>query len=100
MSADNTIAILQTKKGKGYEYRVAHLQAVDNYSWDDKRKKHTDNPQVQIKNAREMWSDCKPTRKKSDALLQADRLYQTILQDDFCPYVEYGICFIEIDSEF
>ena len=100
MSSDNSIVILQTKKGSGHEYRVAHLLAVDNYSWDNKKKKHTNNPQIQIKNAREMWSGCKVYDLRSRALQEADRIYQEILKDDFCPIVEYGICFIEIDAEF
>lgn len=94
MSADNTIAILTTPKGKGFEYRVAHQMAIENYKWDYKKKEYTDNPKVQIKNAREMWKDCRVINDEAEAFTEAKRIYDEV------GYTEYGIQFINIDVEF
>lgn len=100
ISADNGIYILQTKKGDGFEYRVAHLQAVENYRWDDDKHTDSDDPQIQIKNAREMWGECEVIVDRTSALQVADAMAQKILDDEFCPILEYGISFIKIDAEF
>ncbi len=94
MSSDNVIAILTTLKGDGHEYRVAHLQAVENYQWDDKKKDYTNNPKIQIKNAREMWGSCKVITNEEEAMQEAVKLYKEI------GYTEYGISFINIDAKF
>jgi len=94
MSADNGIYILTTLKDDSIEYRVAHLQAVDNIYWDDKIKKETFDDDVMIKNAREMWIDFKYFKSKKKAIDYAIKLHDKI------GYVEYGISFIEIDREF
>lgn len=90
MSADNGIYILSTLKGKGHEYRVAHLQAVENYEWDDKIKGYTEDPDVQIKNAREMWDGCKVFKKEKGALKLAHKLADDV------DILEYGICYVYI----
>ena len=97
MSADNGIYILETKHPKNpnkYEYRVAHLQAVDNVDWDENLKKYTDDPDIIIKNARNMWGGCHVFTSKTKALEAAAKIEQetTIL--------EYGISFIRIDRVF
>lgn len=107
MSADNGIYILETVKGNGKEYRVEHLQAVENYLWDENlqvpeksyKGGETDNPNIHIKNAREMWANCKVFTNKQDASLEADKLYNEIIESDF-PIIEYGISTIKIDREF
>ncbi len=96
MSSDNGIYILETPRRddpKLFEYRVAHAQAIEN---------------VIQQNAR--WADIQPAYavlyfgdstvfdNKSDALLEAGSIEDKILEDDFCPIVEYGIC--EVDLPF
>jgi hypothetical protein len=94
MSADNGLYILVTPKGKGFEYRVAHLQAVENYGWDDELGCSTDNPDVHIKNAREMWGDSLVHTDITNAYECARILLSSI------GWTEYGICEINIPREF
>ena len=95
MSADNGIYILQTPRvGLGYEYRLAHLQAVENYLWDEKIGKQTEDLDVWIKNARKMWCGVAPMFSRAVAFQEAEKLYNEY------GYVEYGIRVIEIDREF
>ena len=65
MSADNGIYILKTQGycsiHDGYdehssEFRIAHLQAVENVNWDHDGNDYTDDPDVMIHNARQMKS--------------------------------------------
>jgi len=84
MSADNTIAILHTKDG----YRIAHAQAIENIYYQCNRK---GDPQF---NARQLWlyfSNCKVFTTMEEAWKEAQRIYDEIMNDDFCPIVEYGI---------
>ena len=97
MSADNGIYILQTKHPKNsskYEYRVAHLQAVDNVSWDNDIGRPTTDEDIIIKNAREMWGGCHVFTSKAKALLKAAEMEQETA------ILEYGISFIRIDRVF
>jgi hypothetical protein len=91
MSADNGIYILKTE---GPEYRVAHLQAVENVNWDHSKNDYTDDPDVMIQNAREMWSPCQPFNSEAEALKIASHMLQ---REFIC---EYGICSIEIPRVF
>ena len=108
MSADNGIYILQTLKGNGFEFRVAHLQAVENYQWDDNKQNpdkdyvgdYTDDADVQIKNARQMWKGCEVFIDRDAAWKKAEEIYDEIMKDDFCPILEYGIQIIYIAREF
>ncbi len=100
MSADNGVYILKTKgnprrlNSNIHEYRVAHLQAIDNIDWDDKLGKPSRDHDVQIVNAREMWKGCKVFTDAKEALDEALKI------DRECVYVEYGICEIEIPRRF
>ena len=95
MSADNGIYILETE---GPEFRVAHLQAVENVDWDESKGKQTDNPDVQIKNAREMWANSKVFYSKDAALSEAAQILKDLSKNGFpC---EYGISFVEIPRVF
>ena len=94
MSADNCIGILKTKRGNGFEYRVAHQMAIENYQWDDEIEDYTNDPKVQIKNAREIWKDCKVIIDITQAFQEALSQLQKI------GYVEYGIQEVFIDAEF
>ena len=111
VSADNGIYILKTA---GPEYRVAHLQGVENVDWhvcsihgtdmhfgNDGRPNceecHTgycNDPECRIINAREMWRDCEALTDESKAVALADQLYHD------CTIVEYGVCYVEIDRPF
>jgi len=95
MSADNGVYILITPSyNSGHEYRVQDLQAVDNYSWNDVNGRHTDNPDILIRNAQEMWATAAVFHNESDAVAAAVHILQTL---DVC---EYGISFIEINRDF
>lgn len=120
MSADNGIYILETI---GPEYRVAHLQAIDNLEYDDSmpelehcpnshtwtdnhnpaecklcrkyaEKFNSQNPDVHIKNARMMWKNCHVFTAEEEAMKAA----MEMLKD--CCVCEYGICYIKIDRKF
>lgn len=88
MSADNGIYILQTlneRNEDGYEYRVSHLQAIDNIGF---------HPDTQIINARIFWPILPVYKIRLDALETADALALKI------EYLEYGINFIKIDRKY
>lgn len=97
MSADNGIYILVTltRDGSGKEYRVQHLQAVENYTWDHLWGMETKNPDIHIQNAREMWKDVSIIHSEHDALAEANRLLQA-----YGGWTEYGIQFVKIDRTF
>jgi len=101
MSADNGIYILSTprKRGPGREYRVAHLQAVENMEYDWNTNKLTADKRVWIVNAREMWEGAKVYLVKGDALNAAAAMYDEIMESE-CPIVEYGIRFVEVEVPF
>lgn len=96
MSADNGVYILETGKGKSKEYRVKHLQAVENVYWDENRNRETDDPDVWIGNARRMWNNCEVLSNKAEAVVEADR----IASDPELWILEYGICTIRIPRDF
>ncbi len=99
MSADNGIYILKTPTVDGKsEYRVKHLQAVENYRWDFLKPNddgggpggYTEDTKWHIYNAKRIWGTCKVFDNNGDAVLEAARL------SDDIGYTEYGICMIEI----
>jgi len=96
VSADNSVAILVTPKGNGKEYRVKEMSGVDNYLYDDEGQ--NDSPDVHIKNAREMWGNCKVFNDFDDAMNEAKSQYEKTICD--FGIVEYGITQICIDREF
>ena len=95
MSADNGIYILWTPGPyETTEFRVAHLQAIDNLDWDVKTNELTIDEDVRIVNAREMWGDAPVFNTRIEALeYAADRLEEH-------PICEYGISFIHIPRHF
>lgn len=122
MSDDSGIYILQTKDG----YRVVHAQAIDNIYWWETWS-CCGNPVPFKKNGEDMCQHCGnalPTYEKQDtinpeiiaeyfgrsnvlkteqeALEEAKILYNEIMNDDYCPIIEYGIRFIKgmEDQEF
>jgi hypothetical protein len=113
MSADDGVYILMTPSSLGHtEYRVAHIQAVDNVFWgrcpihgsdihygNDGREScvicpqdYSGNPDDHIANAREIWPILPMYR--SEALEQAMRVLEDL---EVC---EYGISIIKIDRIF
>lgn len=85
MSADNGIYILRTKD----QYRVAHLQAVENISWSyidgDQNNKAVTHERYVPTRVVEMWGDCKFTKDAEQALRIAHK-WNTSL-----PVCEYGV---------
>lgn len=81
-----------------YEYRPddeAHCAYQKAY----RIKYHSDNPDVLIRNAREMWGHCKVFTDKSSALMYAAELEDKFVEA--CGFqTEYGISFIEIARVF
>ena len=102
MSADNTILVVRTRKGNSYEYRVRHLQNAEMLDWDEKTKDYTkdsdgwlyENDDVRIVNARWMMENAEIFTDKDAAMERAFDLEEKI------GYVEYGVCYQEIDREF
>lgn len=82
MSADNGIYILQTRDG----YRVVHAQAIENIYDGDK---------FNLIWIAEYWGKCNLLKTEQEAWGEAKKLYDEIMDDDFCPIIEYGVQFIE-----
>lgn len=90
MSADNGVYIMETLTyGLENEFRVAHLQSVDNYLWDLVNMKVTDDEDWHLFNARRTWTG---PAMSSDA---ADRLAEQI--HDGLEVCEYGIVNLKIN---
>jgi len=99
MSADNGVYILKSRTPmvpqndtswvqpeNEYEYRVAHCQAIDNIDYSD------------------LYLVVYFIRSKvyltyEEALARAQEIYDGIMDDDFCPIVEYGISTIAGERE-
>jgi len=98
MSADNGVYILETvrltRKGFQPEFRVSHLSAIDNIEWDEKINDYTNDDDVRIVNAREMFDVTKVFEDKKEA-----ESYAVALHEDL-GWTEYGICYITINREF
>lgn len=97
MSSNNGIYILKSKDG----YRVSHAQAIENLYWwhlEDTRweQRKEINPYY-------LWLYFSKSfffKNKTYAYHYAEELYNDIINDDFCPIVEYGICEIEYNDYF
>lgn len=86
MSADNGIYILKTKDR---QYRVAHLQAIDNAYWSAIDGGHQELVPTRVV---EMWGYCKFTRDKNKALNIAHKWASKL------PICEYGVNIITCDK--
>lgn len=101
MSSDNSIAVLKTLDGKGgNEYRVRHLQGLDNMQWDKKTGGYSGDPDVHIENARNMWKGCEVFKNAIEAFDAAHKMEREILNDDFCPFLEYGVVQVVVPRKF
>jgi hypothetical protein len=81
------------------------MQAVENYEWDNNLTPteggYTENPDVHIKNAREMWCGGKIFTTEKEAYDEAHKIFKEIVDDpEGYGILEYGICLIEIPRKF
>lgn len=84
MSADNGIYIHKFRNG----WAVIEAQAIDNIYWQRGKKKYNYNILYQyFKNAPRF-------KTRTEAFEHAGKLYDEIMNDDFCPICEYGINFV------
>jgi hypothetical protein len=99
MSADNGVYILPNPVFKNekwedgeIEYRVAHAHAIENIDFPSLEKDY----EWLIFHKSEVF------KTRSDAILEADRIYLNIVDDKEHPsYCEYGMQFLELrDHEF
>lgn len=86
MSADNGIYILKTKDN---QYRVAHLQAIDNVCLSAIDGKHKELIPTRVV---EMWGNCKFTRDENKALSMAHKWASKL------PICEYGVSVISYNK--
>ena len=117
MSADNGIYILQSKDG----IRVAHCQAIENIYWWNKKccKKpeiiETDEPdnyterckncgkvpeyeqraEINPKVLKGYFGNSKVFKIIEEALKEATRQWNEVINDPICPICEYGISYIK-----
>ena len=96
MLADNGIYILQTD---GQEFRVVHTQGIENYMLGEKGKINWIDPDIHIRNARRIWKGCIVFKSREDALAEAERMYQEVMESAV-PVVVDGIAFITIERRF
>jgi len=82
MSADNGIYILETKDG----FRVAHAQAIGNIHY------NADETGFNLREIYRYFHKGKFFKFKEEALKEACKMYEEIINDPICPIVEYGIC--------
>ena len=106
MSADNGIYIgefpIQDEQSQGstaYEYRVIHAQAIDNLYFfpneELEKKFKGENPRSIV----EYFGEAEVLTEKQ-AHDKAFEMEAEILNDDFCPILEYGICTLRFKKMF
>lgn len=87
MSSDNGLYILATRGKLMFpEYRVTHAQAIENINW---------NPDESGFNLLTLWQYFKDSNvyfERDKAWSKARAMHNEIMEDDYCPIVEYGIC--------
>jgi|BioPla2DNA2_1021312.scaffolds.fasta_scaffold04037_8 hypothetical protein len=89
--ADDGVYILKTV---GPQYRVIYKIAFYEIYWDDINCTYTEDPDVMIRNARDMFQNSKVFKSKEDALLYAGNIA------DEHSSLEYGIQTININRTF
>ena len=89
MSADNGIYILEMKD----QARVIHAQAIENLWWSDLSNREVTN--MVPTRIVEYYGSAEPMTI-DEAYDKAKDIYDEIMNDDFCPIVEYGICRFKI----
>lgn len=116
MSADNGIYILQTLDG----YRVVHAQAIENIYWWEtwtccgnpvpghdvvkgdfclhcghSLPTHELREEINPQAIADYFGKSNVLKTEQEAWAEAQQLYDEIMNDDFCPIVEYGVQFIK-----
>ena len=101
MSVDNCVVILQTPKVNdiGYEFRITQAQAIDNIYWNDETKDYT-NEDGNPKQVISYFGKCEVFTDIQKAWAKAQIESRKVLEDDFCPILEYGIQFIRLPHPF
>ena len=84
MSADNGIYIAEFPDG----FRVIHAQAIENVDY------YPEGSENRRKELERYFGKSELYDSEESALEKAKELAKEILEDDFCPVLEYGICFI------
>ncbi len=94
MSADNGIYILKTPTPDDgvFEYRVSHCQAIEDIWYENP----DGNPDAVV----DKFGDCEVFNDIDKAADLAFKMEKEILEDDFCPILEYGINNIELPHSF
>jgi hypothetical protein len=101
VSADNCVAILKTPDGQGgFEYRVAHRQAIENIYWDENSVSGNNNPEGNPIQVVSYFGKCNVLTNQDNAFHLAQGMAKEILADDFCPVLEYGIVRIDLPHPF
>lgn len=98
MSSDNGIYLLVSPTEDGCsEYRVIHTQGIDNLYWDDDAGDYRDDIQPAA-----LLSYFKKSQilTKEKAYAKAFEMEEEVMNDDFCPVLEYGISTITLDKPF
>ena len=93
MPVNDSICILETGTDVR-QYRIAHLVDVKACWWDRKRECHTDDPDVIIENARDMWGSCFAYSTLELAAVVAVKLAEKH------PDLGHDVVFISIPREF
>ena len=84
MSADNGIYIIKFPEG----YRVAHCQAIENIDY------YPEGSKERKKALKDYFGKSKVFTEKDEAILFAHKLAKEIMDDDFCPILEYGVQYL------
>ena len=93
MSADNGIYILKTpnEDGSGFEFRVTHSQSIENI--------YNIYPEVDPDGLIAYFGHCK-VLTEDEAHKKAFEMENEILNDSYCPILEYGISTISLPHYF
>lgn len=91
MSADNGIYIGCFPLEGKTEYRVIHAQAIDNVDYGSPQEQ--DAMRASYFGGEEVFK----TFDKTAAILEAHRMEEEIISDDFCSYLEYGVNTLAFD---
>lgn len=89
MSADNGVYIAKWNDG----FRVVHAQAIENIDYFPEGSERWKQEQINY------FGKSPVFKEKSEAILYAHELADKILADDWCPVLEYGVCYIGYRGE-
>ena len=80
-----------------FEYRVIHAQGIENIYWDNEAGDYREdaNPKILI----DYFGEA-PVMTQEEAQSYAFKMEEEIMDDDFCPVLEYGVSTISLDKPF